>query len=166
MWKNSTHAILFRLTSIARYWNKKQKCSSHQHKHIIVQSTGFSFPFTVKILRGKKRALPYPPSHLQLFDEMTDDNGVTNAFLFTNLAILVNAKAMVDKFWSRFCTELLNDSELNINWRHRTSRTRPSRRCLGSLIFSPYFWIMACSYTELFAPTLEGAGRKRPFSLA
>lgn len=46
----------------------------------------------------EKRALPYPPSHLQLFDEMTDDNGVTNAFLFTNLAILVNAKAMVDKF--------------------------------------------------------------------
>jgi hypothetical protein len=32
---------------------------------------------------------------LQFFDAITDDNGVTRAFLFTNLAILLNANAMI-----------------------------------------------------------------------
>lgn len=31
---------------------------------------------------------------LQDFDEMTEDKGVTNAFLFTNLAILIKANAI------------------------------------------------------------------------
>lgn len=44
---------------------------------------------------------------LQDFEEMTDDKGVTSAFLFTNLAILLKAKAIVRQFLALF----LNDVE-------------------------------------------------------
>lgn len=46
--------------------------------------------------------LLHKDENLQDFDETIDDNGVTSAFLFTNLAILLKAKAIVRQFLARF----------------------------------------------------------------
>lgn len=117
------------------------------------------FPLFMEFSEGKRVASLNWFSHLQLLDEMMDDKGVTKAFLFTNLAILLNAKAMAWRFWRTFCTELLNDSQLNINWRHRTSRSPLSRFSL----FSRYILDHLCTDTALFTRTPRSAGMKTFF---
>jgi hypothetical protein len=62
--------------------------------------------------------------NLHDFDDMTDDKGVTSAFLLTNLAILLNANAMAWQFFfdKLFARKVLNDSELRINWSIETEK--------------------------------------------
>jgi len=39
--------------------------------------------------------------YLQFLDDITDDNGVTNAFLLTHLTILLNAKAILNELTNK-----------------------------------------------------------------
>lgn len=73
-----------------------QNFLSHQHiqNSQSAHDTGFSISLSMEILWKIGFVLIGKIKNLQDFDEMTDDKGVTNAFLFTNLAILLNAYAI------------------------------------------------------------------------
>ena len=83
--------------------------TSLSHKYNQIEAHGFVFaffPWEIKWKRGF--VLIKKGENLQDFDEMTDDSGVTSAFLFTNFAILLKAKAIVRQFLALF---LHNDVE-------------------------------------------------------
>jgi hypothetical protein len=73
------------------------KLSHHQYQGR-AKPRGFSFHFSWKV-QGKTRRFLL---NLQDFDDMTEESGVTSAFLFTNFAILLKAKAIVRRFQTLF----------------------------------------------------------------
>lgn len=80
------------------------KCESHKifssakHAHTETRPTAMKARrIGGRKNRVKRRQININTVNLHCFDDMTDEMGVTSAFLFTNLAILLSAKAMMNE---------------------------------------------------------------------